>query len=171
MALLKSFAKTDPILSNHLYHPQSKNATYISPQSQNDTINVIGYDTILAGIVNEIKASKFFSVIADEVSSHGVEHLPICLRFVDDNCEIREEFIGFVKLKRVRAIDITEAIIHSIENLGLSLCNLRGQGYDGAASDKRAGLLKAVVDSRVHTPSRVHLLNTCITRWVENIEG
>ncbi len=159
LALLKSFAETDPILSNHLYHPQSKNATYIfSPQSQNDIINVIGYDIILAGIVNEIKASKFVSVIADEVSSHGVEHLPICLRFVDDHCEIREEFIGFVKLKHVRAIDMTEAIIHSIENLGLSLY-------------VRAELLKAVVDSRVHTTSRVPLLNTCITRWVENIEG
>ncbi len=127
----KQVAETDPILSNYLYHPQSKNATYISPQSQNDIINVIGYDIILAGIVNEIKASEFFSVIADEVSSNGVEHLPICLRFVDDHCEIREEFIGFVKLKRVQAIDITEAIIHSVENLGLSLCNLRGQGYDG----------------------------------------
>ncbi len=230
LALLKFFAETDPVLSNHLYHPQAKNATYISPQSQNDIINVIGYDIILAGIVHEIKASKFFSVIADEVSSHGVEHLTICLRFVDDHCEIREEFIGFVKLKRVRAIDITEAIINSIENLGLSLCNLRGQGYDGAStmsgerggvqakilekqpkalythcaghslnlailkscsipsirncideikaftwwvkvSHKRAGLLKAVVDSQVQTTSRVPLLNTCITRWVENIEG
>ncbi len=90
LALLKSFAETDPILSNHLYHPQSKNATYISPQSQNDIINVIGYDINLAGIVNEIKASKFYSVLTDEVSSHGVEHLPICLCFVDDYCEIRE---------------------------------------------------------------------------------
>ena len=39
------------------------------------------------------------------------------------------------------------------------------------ASDKRAGLLKAVVSSNTHTSSRVPLLNTCITRWVENIEG
>ncbi len=69
LALLKSFAETDPLY--HLYHPLSKNATYISPQSQNDIINVIGYDIILAGIVNEIEASKFFSVIADEVSSHS----------------------------------------------------------------------------------------------------
>ena len=103
-------------MSKHLYYPQAKNATYISPQSQNH-INVIGYDIILAGIVDEIKDSQFFSVIADEVSSHGVEHLPISLRFVDKHCEIREDFIGFVILKRVRANDITEAIIHSIESL------------------------------------------------------
>ena len=60
------------------------------------------------------------------MSSHGVEHLPLCHRFVDKHCDIREDFIGIVKLKRVRAVDITEAIIHSIESLGLSLCNLRG---------------------------------------------
>ncbi len=61
-------------MSHHLYHPQSKNATYISPQSQNDIINDIGYDIILAGIVNEIKASKFFSVIALKcVKSYCIE--------------------------------------------------------------------------------------------------
>ena len=101
LALLKSYAETDSTLSKHLYHPQAKNATYISPQSQNDIINAIGYYIILAGIVDEIKNSQFFSVIADEVSSHGVEHLPICLRFVDKHCDIREYFIGFVKLKRI----------------------------------------------------------------------
>lgn len=42
LALLKSFAETDPILFQHLYHPKSKNVTYLSPQSQNDVINVIG---------------------------------------------------------------------------------------------------------------------------------
>ena len=42
-----------------------------------------GYDIILAGIVDKIKDFQFFSVIADIVSSHGVEHIPICLCFVD----------------------------------------------------------------------------------------
>ena len=31
----------------------------------------------LADIIGEIKAANFFSVLADEVSSHNVEHLPI----------------------------------------------------------------------------------------------
>ena len=94
MALLKSYAETDPVLFEHLYHPRAKNATHISPWSQNDIINVIAYDIILARIVDEIKSSQFFSVIADEVSSHNIEHLPVCLRFVDKDCNIRKEFIG-----------------------------------------------------------------------------
>ena len=92
-ALLKYFAETDAILSNHLNNPQAKNATYISPRSQNDIIP--GYDVILTDIVAEVKNSKYFSVLADEVSCHNVEHLPLCLRFVDGECNIREEFIAF----------------------------------------------------------------------------
>ena len=44
---------------------------------------------------------------------------------------IREEFI---KLERVRATDIADAIIECLENLGFSLSDLRGQGYDGAST-------------------------------------
>ena len=48
----------------------------------------------LSGIVAEVKAAKHFSVLADEVSSHNVEHLPICVRFFDIECNIHEEFIA-----------------------------------------------------------------------------
>ncbi len=93
--------------------------------------------------------------------------MPICLRFVDDHCEIREEFIGFVKLKRVRAIDITEAIIHSIENLGLSLCNLRGQGYNGAStmSEEKGGVQAKILEKQpkgLYTHCAGHSLNLAI---------
>ena len=197
---------------------------------QDHRMNVIGFDMILVGIVAEVKIAQFFSMLADEVSFHNIEHLPICLRFIDSECNIREEFIGFTKLQRVRAVDIADAIIISLENLGLSLSNLRGQGYDGAStmsgtkagvqarilekqpkalythcaghslnlaivsscsvppirncideikslvlwikrSPKREGLLKAIVAQNTHVSSRALLLNICITRWVENIDG
>ena len=134
LALLKDYAESDPILHKHLYTPKARNATYTSPRSQNEIINVIGYDCILSDIVTEIKNAKYFSVLADEVSCHNVEHLPICIRFVDSDCNIREEFIAFIRLVRVRASDISEAIVNSIENIGLSLSNLRGQKYDGAST-------------------------------------
>ena len=172
-------------------------------------------------------------MLADEVSCHNVEYMPLCLRFVDGKSHIREEFISFIKLERVRAKDITAAIITTIEGLGLSVDNLRGQGYDGAstmsgknagvqalirqkqpkalythcagnslnlviatfcgvpiirncidsvkamtllvkASPKREGLLRAIYQKGVQegiASSRAPLLNVCITRWVENIDG
>ena len=110
---------------------------------------------------------KIFSVLADEVSSHNVEHLPICLRFVDGECNIREEFIGFVKLERVRAVDIADAIIHTIENLGLSVQYLRGQGYDGAAtmSGERSGVQARIRERQpkaLYTHCAGHSLNLAV---------
>ena len=55
---------------------------------------------------------------------HNVEHLALCLRFVDEKCDIREEFVTFVKLGRVRASDITTAITNTLEGFGLSLNEL-----------------------------------------------
>ena len=70
---IKCFSESDSILFDHLNKPRAKNATYISPRSQNEIINVIGHDIILANIVAEVKQSKFYSVFADEVSCHNVE--------------------------------------------------------------------------------------------------
>ena len=132
---------------------------------------------------------------------------------------IRERFVAFVKLARVRAVDIADAIMTTIVNLGLSLSSLRGQGYDSASTmsgsktgvqaqirecqpkahcaghsfnlairncidqiknltlfvknSPKRGLLKAIASKNtpVHTSSRVPLLNTCITRRVESIDG
>ena len=132
LALLKHYAEQDEILNAHLQHPKAKNATYISPRSQNDIINVIGYNIIRDSIIDEVKRAGFYfySVLADEVSSHNKEHLPICLCFVDESCEIREEFIHFVKLERVRALDIANAIVKTLSDVGLSL-NDSSQNRDG----------------------------------------
>ena len=52
---------------------------------------------------------------------------------MDSEGSIREEFVAFLKLNRVRAVDIADALVKCLENLGLSLSELHGQGYDGAS--------------------------------------
>lgn len=47
-----------------------------------------------------------------------------------DVCDIREDFLTFVKLARVRAADIANAITQSLEGFGLPLSGLRGQGFN-----------------------------------------
>ena len=54
LALLSAFAETDSVLHAHLHQPRAKNATYLSPTSQNDIINVIGYDVIRASLITEV---------------------------------------------------------------------------------------------------------------------
>ena len=157
LALLKDRARTDSKLKKHLEDPEARNATYLSPRSQNDIIGVIGFDIIRANLVKEIRDAKFFAVLADEASSHNIEHLSVCVRFVDTSGQIREEFLSFVKMERVRATDIEEAITGLLKDVALSLDYLRGQGYDGAStmSGERSGVQKRILEKQpksiVHT--------------------
>jgi len=59
-----------------------KNATYISPQSQNGLIEVIG-DQIFQGIVEDVNASPFYAMLTDKLTSHNAEYLASCIRIFD----------------------------------------------------------------------------------------
>lgn len=50
--------------------------------------------------------------------------------------------MAFLRLEGVRAIDNVDAIVSCLEGLGLSLNELRGQGYDGPStmSGERTGV-------------------------------
>ena len=54
LALLKDFAQNDKVLFDRLYNPRAKNVTHLSPTTQNERINIIGYDFILDGIISAV---------------------------------------------------------------------------------------------------------------------
>ena len=62
------YLKTEPLLTQslkkHLAQLLSRNGTYLSPSSQNEIINVIGFD-IHANILKEVKEAKFYAILAD----------------------------------------------------------------------------------------------------------
>ena len=134
MALLKDHGTTDDVLFKRLNSSRAKNANYLSPITQKDIMNGIGYDLIITNSISEVKDATFYSVFADEVTSNNIEHLPICVRFLDRDFNIKEELVALLKLARVRAVDIADAITETLTNLGLSLDGLRGHGYDGAST-------------------------------------
>jgi len=134
---------------------------------------VIGFDVIRKSIISEIKKTWYFSVMADDVSSHNVEQLALCLCYVDECNDIQEKFVEFIKLPRFRAMDIATAIIAAI---GLSLTNLRGQGYDGASnmSGHKAGVQKQIRDKQpkaLYTHSADHSLNHVIVTSFSVLAG
>ena len=69
-------------------------------------------------------------------------------RFLQIRSHIREEFITFVKLERVRAANIVNAITKTLSDVDLSLNELQGQGYDGTSSmaGERSGVQKKIRD-------------------------
>ena len=60
LAFLKMVVRHDDALMKHLNFRAMRNATYPSPDIQNELIHIIGKGIIQSGIVEEIKDAKFF---------------------------------------------------------------------------------------------------------------
>jgi len=72
------------VLRDHLQTPALRNATYTSPKIQNDLIDVI-VKQIPDSLIDEVNASPSYFILADEVTSHNIEHLSVCIRFLDQH--------------------------------------------------------------------------------------
>ena len=120
------------MLRHHLESPAMRCVTHLSPQTQNDLIAVMGKHIVLKGILNEIITAPYYSVSADEVTSHNVEHLALCVRFVVGNKNIIEEFLTFLELERINGSKIGQNILEFLKENNIPIENMRGQGYDGA---------------------------------------
>lgn len=124
----------DETLKDHLI-TCGKNRSYISKTSQNKIIRCCG-QVIREQLLSEIKENKFYSIIADEAkdSSHK-EQMSLVLRFVDSNCDIREEFIAFLHCKwGLSGAQLAQLLLEALNDLTLPVEDCRGQGYDGAGS-------------------------------------
>ena len=78
------------------------------PHTKNELQNIMGRHIVLQGIIDKIKQAKLYSIMADEVTSHNTEHLAICARFVDNENNVREEFMTFLKLERATGEYVAE---------------------------------------------------------------
>ena len=78
--MLKVLANYDPVLRNHLEKPRQRNATYLSPDTQNKLIDIFGKNIIQSDIVKEIQRAVCYSIMVDEVTSHNKEIMPLCIR-------------------------------------------------------------------------------------------
>ncbi|XP_028404101.1 zinc finger MYM-type protein 1-like [Dendronephthya gigantea] len=125
----------DETLQRH-FESGNKNATYRSKTIQNKLIKVSG-DQIRDKIVAEINNSNcpIYSVLGDEATDcDSKEQMSIVLRYVDSKKEINERFIKFVECKGVTGEALANNIEGTLQEVGLPLSNLRGQGYDGASA-------------------------------------
>lgn len=89
-------------------------------------------------IVEEIKTSKCFSILADETTDVSTkEQMSLSVRYVHlDKSKhlIKESFLEFVVLKDLTGRGLAKIILEELNNLEVPTEYLYGQGYDGAAS-------------------------------------
>ena len=85
-------------------------------------------------LISLIKAAKYHSISADEVTSSNDEILSICMRYVDDQKEIKEVFLDFLYLERITGDYIGNTLLKFYKESGIDIRACRGQCYDGAAN-------------------------------------
>ncbi|XP_008179014.1 52 kDa repressor of the inhibitor of the protein kinase-like [Acyrthosiphon pisum] len=142
----------------------------ISSRIQNEIIVAVG-DVIVGKIVERIKKCKFFSILVDETTDIStIEQMTVCIRYVDTSCWIiREDFVGFVEMNSTTGLALKNSILDKLKDIGLSINNLRGQGYDGGAnmSGKNNGA-KALIQNdqplAFYTHCFSHSLNLCLSK-------
>lgn len=98
LAMLTVMANHDLVVKTHLESPHLRNATCISPHTQNEIIDIIGHRIIQNSIIKEVIQAQFYSIMVDEVTSHNKEMMPLCVQFVDIHKDIREESVQFSTL-------------------------------------------------------------------------
>lgn len=167
-------AEDKPILKTHLVSA-AYNAKYMSPDIQNELIELAGQE-VLDTILERAKAAKFFSVMADECTDvANLEQMAICIRFAEESNVISEEFIGFVALEKVDAASITRAILNKLAECNLDVKNLRGQGYDGASvmSGVKSGVCTRICEVQPlaeYHHCRAHALNLVISSSCKSVD-
>ncbi|KAJ0182100.1 hypothetical protein K1T71_002822 [Dendrolimus kikuchii] len=125
------------------------NDHYIGKNIQNELIQLMA-SHVKTKIVEKIINNKYYSIILDctrDVSR--VEQLSIIIRFLNTKtAEIEEHFIGFIAVEKTTAESLTNYIITELEQLGISLQNCRGQGYDNGANmrGEKSGVQKRIIE-------------------------
>ncbi|XP_020899640.2 52 kDa repressor of the inhibitor of the protein kinase [Exaiptasia diaphana] len=131
-------------------------------------------------IIDEIPShASFFTILADEASDvSNTEQLSLSIRFVDENCNIHEEFLGFLSCERTTGEALAKLIY---EHWSLDIKNCRGQGYDGTAcmpSSLRGtqAFIKEKSSKAVFTHCNAHCLNlvivhSCEIQMIRNMIG
>ncbi|CAB3991276.1 52 kDa repressor of the inhibitor of the kinase-like [Paramuricea clavata] len=143
-----------------------KNRSYTSKTSQNKIIKCIG-QVISENIINEIKESRYYTIIADEAadSSHK-EQLSFVPLFVDSGRNVREKFICFLHCKwGLSGKNLPKLILESLDDLTLPIDNCRGQGCGGAGAVHINGLAAHILrlnPKALYTHCYSHQLNLSV---------
>ena len=158
----------DTVLEEHL-KSCPRNISYISKNTQNELIKSCG-QVITEKIVGQIKRNKFFSIIADEAADCSInkEQMSLVLCFVDDNQNIRNDFVRLLHCKwRLSGADLVSVILNALTDFSLNISDCRGQWYDGpgAVAGHTRGLSARILGiniKAIYTHCHSHRLNFAI---------
>ena len=91
---------------------------------------------ILRKISANVRNSSYFTIMADEAAdASNKKQFAICSRWVDDESEVHEEFIGLYEIDNLTVNTPVAAIKDTLLRINLNFSRCRGrQCYDGAGN-------------------------------------
>ena len=98
--------------------------------------------TVLCGIFADVKQNKYFLIVGETTDVSTNEQLCICLRHVDLNLQVSEDFIGMYETDKTYDQTIAVLVKDARIRCDLRVQHCRGQCYYGAAN--MAGKLNGI---------------------------
>lgn len=146
------------------------NTEYLSATQQTQLLDVCE-NTVREEMLMEVRESRFFSIVTgDLVEITDEKHLPLFLRYVNQNNVLREEFLDFVPFDGDESALVERLEAQLTDRWGLSMEDCRGQAHKatGTSTTKMkavAVLLMEKYPLALHMPCsstalNIHLANT-----------
>lgn len=120
-----------------------------------------------------MKAAKYYSIILDWTPDiSGVEQMTIIVGLVDlgntsEGVKIKEHFPGFVPILDSTGLGQTEVLLQQLQEVGIPMENMRGQGYDNGSNMKGKNLgvqnrILQINPRAFYVPCSSHSLNLVV---------
>ena len=133
LELLKYTGKHNEAISKVILKNAPGNNQMISSKIQKDIVYSFA-EEVRQAILEEIDHGVFGLLVDESADVSHKEQMGVVFRFVDKSEAIKERFIGVVHVKETSSLILKSAIDELLARYGMSITNVRGQGYDGASN-------------------------------------
>lgn len=167
--LLNLRAEDKPHLKDWLHKSWRK---YTSHENQNEMLQIMS-NTVVRKLLVKIHKSPFLTIMVDKTANiSNKEQLTVVIRWIDDDLEVSEEFLGMYSLSSTTADSIVAAIKDILLRFQIPTAKIRGQCYDGCSTmaGTRGGVatkIQQIEPKAVFTHCYGHALNPSVNDTIK----
>jgi len=115
-----------------------KTDKYTSHNIQNEMMKIMALQ-ILRQVCERIRDSGWYTIMADECTDvTNKEQFTICIRWVGEDMQDHEDFVGLYEIAKIDADSLVRAIKDTLVRMNVQITNCCGQCYDGASNMSRS---------------------------------
>jgi hypothetical protein len=147
---------------------------WTSHDISNEIIEIMAHK-VLRKVMEDVHRFQYFTIMLDETADISVkEQVSICFRFVSDDFDIHEVFVGFYSTDSTTSTSLLAMVKDVLTRFDLPLDKCRGQCYDGASNVAgiRRGLQALILQQEpraLYVHCLAHTLNLAVQDTVQDI--